>query len=535
MKNKKEFSFENPNSNLCVDIRRVKLISHSEWERLNKQFGSESIGEAKIEEKKLEMEKIKAQSKEMVKNWTNTFLGARQKKKAKLAIDHEEEKFQAEQRKKAIEKAKLQLYYETDRVRNLHCGLNLTETLKERDMQLEFKQLKNNLEANKEKAYVQNMKKSIEEDIKKRQEEAEKRREKNLQVAQELKAQIKEHEEEKERQRVQMKAEGDELRRIAITDHLEREKLEQIYRDQMHRLTKEFSDQIDGHKQMKEIERLRDEELEEQCRLFAAARIKMTKMRMMKEREIFKQKEAELQKIQNYLTEKLRSAKDNEEARLNRATAEKEEIYQQNERDKLEKQTKIIQEISKHRSDEMERRRKELEKEKETEYNEVRERIAANLALAEYENSCKAKRLAENKCLSKQLLQESIYKRENAEEEYRKEIEMVGNQNKLIQLEENIFQDYANRIINHCKANGRNVYPLEKAAHTGLMTGLSTGLPGKPSLVDINQVNDIQNCSVTTNSTDQCFSEDINKNNEKNDVLNVKMTNSTYERLGFIW
>ncbi|VDQ02201.1 unnamed protein product [Trichobilharzia regenti] len=157
-----------------MDIRRVKLIRQPEWERLKSHLDMDSIEAAKIEEKKVQIEKIKAQSKEMVKNWTNTFLGARQKKledranriaeeeKAKLVIDREEEKFQAEQRKKAIEKAKLQLYYETDRVRNLHSGLNLTETLKERDMQLEFKHLKSKLDANKEKVYVENMKKSIE-------------------------------------------------------------------------------------------------------------------------------------------------------------------------------------------------------------------------------------------------------------------------------------------------------------------------------------------------------------------------------------
>ncbi|CAH8848499.1 unnamed protein product [Trichobilharzia szidati] len=514
MKNNKEFSFENPCNNVCMDIRRVKLISQPEWERLKSHLDMDSIEAAKIEEKKAQIEKIKAQSKEMVKNWTNTFLGARQKKledranriaeeeKAKLAIDREEEKFQAEQRKKAIEKAKLQLYYETDRVRNLHSGLNLTETLKERDMQLEFKHLKSKLDAKKEKVYVENMKKSIEAAIKKEQEEAEKKREKNIQIAQELKAQINEHEEEKERQRAQLLAEGEELRRIAIADHLERQKLEQIYRDQMRKLTSEFHDQINGHKQMKEIEKLQDEEIEEKCRLFAAAKIKMTKMRIMKEREIFKQKEAELQKIQEYLSEKLKSAHDNEEARLNRATAEKEEKYQLDEKEKLEKQAKIIREINEHRLQEIDRHRKELEKEKEAEYNEVRERIAAELAVAEYENACKAKRLEEIKGLSRQLLQESIDKRENVKEERKKEIEMAGNENKLIQIEENIFQDYANRVINHCRANGRNVYPLEKAARTGAMTGLGTGLPGKPSLVkvDVNQLNNTQTDDDLTNT-----------------------------------
>ncbi|VDP63094.1 unnamed protein product [Schistosoma curassoni] len=61
-------------------------------------------------------------------------LGSREKKledrsnrladeeKGRMAIDRKEEKFQVEQRKKAVDKAKQQLYYETDRVRSLHVN-----------------------------------------------------------------------------------------------------------------------------------------------------------------------------------------------------------------------------------------------------------------------------------------------------------------------------------------------------------------------------------------------------------------------------
>ncbi|KAH8877655.1 Coiled-coil domain-containing protein [Schistosoma japonicum] len=510
MKNKKEFSFENPNNNRSMDIRRVKLISQSEWERLQKQLDNNLSETAKVEEKKLELEKIKAQSKEMIKNWTNTLLGGRQKKleeranrlaeeeKAKLAIDREEAKYQAEQRKKAIDKAKLQLYYETDRVRLLHSGLILTETLKERDMQLEFKHLKNKLEEKKEKIYVEKMRKSIESAIKKEQEEAEKRHEKNMLMAQELTAQIKEHDEQKKRQKELILAEGEELRKIATTDLLEREKLEQIYREQMNKLAKEFLDQINGQKQMRDIERLRDEEIEEQCRLFAAAKIKMTKMRILKEREIFKLE---------YLSEQLKNAQNTEESRLNKAINEREEKYQQETKEKQEKQMKIMHEINEYRMNELERRRKLLEEKKEMELNEIRERIANELAL--------------------------IKKQENIKEERRKEIEMVENQNKLYQLEENIFQDYANRIINHCKANDRNVYPLEKAAHTKSIIGLGTGLPGKPSLVTINHnnqsMNNQYNNDHSISNNDQYFNKELN-NNE-----NLTNKNTTNERLGFVW
>ena len=42
---------------------------------------------------------------------------------ARIRTDQEEAKFQAEERKKAIERAKTLLYYQTDRVRQLNVSL----------------------------------------------------------------------------------------------------------------------------------------------------------------------------------------------------------------------------------------------------------------------------------------------------------------------------------------------------------------------------------------------------------------------------
>lgn len=44
----------------------------------------------------------------------------------KQAIDLEEAKYQAQKRKEAIEKAKTQQYYQTDRVKNFHVSQSLS-------------------------------------------------------------------------------------------------------------------------------------------------------------------------------------------------------------------------------------------------------------------------------------------------------------------------------------------------------------------------------------------------------------------------
>ena len=64
----------------------------------------------------------------------------------RTAIDLEEAKYQAEKRKEALDKARTQQYYQTDRVKYFHSALILTELMNEREAQLELKKMieKNN-------------------------------------------------------------------------------------------------------------------------------------------------------------------------------------------------------------------------------------------------------------------------------------------------------------------------------------------------------------------------------------------------------
>ncbi|KAA3670249.1 uncharacterized protein DEA37_0014033, partial [Paragonimus westermani] len=197
--------------------------------------------------------------------------GARQKKlderakrlaneeATKVAIDMEEAKFQAEQRKTAIEEAKLKLYYQTDRVKTFHSALTLTEVLKERDAQLELKELCKKLGESKDKAYVEHWKKELEEATLKEQEKLKKQREKNLEMAEHLKEQMKLRQEAQKLEENLRIAEGQLLRQTATEDQLELERLSQIDREHASRLMKDYMSQMEGNKQIKKIERLKEE------------------------------------------------------------------------------------------------------------------------------------------------------------------------------------------------------------------------------------------------------------------------------------
>ncbi|CAH8487027.1 unnamed protein product [Dicrocoelium dendriticum] len=413
-------TLENKGQHPCDYLRSVKVISQQEWQRLNDQLNREAIEQKKLEDQHLANEKLKQQSQEMVKNWTNTFLGARQKKlderakrladeeKAKVAIDIEEAKFQAEQRKAAIEEAKLKLYYQTDRVKRFHSALTLAETLKERDVQLEFKELCKARNAEKERVYVEQIKKEMEAAALKEQQDAADRKAKNFAVASEVVRQIKEREENQKKEHEEMLLEGEQLKRLLIQDQQERERLMQTDKQQAAELRKFYLEQIEDNEQIRTIERLKEEEEDEKRRIFAAAKKKMMTLRMLKERELFEAREAEMERIRNSLSEQMKQKKDDEEERIARVIAQREEAERLKESEKAKATAKIIAEIEAQRLETIQRHRREQEEAKLAELEEVRARNAANRMVAEREAACAAQRNERIREMSRDHLENAV-------------------------------------------------------------------------------------------------------------------------------
>lgn len=96
---------------------------------------------------------------------------------------------------------------------------------------------------------------------------------------------------------------------------------------------------------------------------------------------------------------------------------------------------------------------------------------------------------------------------------------------KLIEKEEEQFQEYARKVIDHCREGGRNVYPLEKAAKEGAGGGLGPTFPGKGGVRPSYMVCDnsgVQMPHYQRDSTNDTKEQIYGKNPSKN-------------RLGFVW
>ena len=86
---------------------------------------------------------------------------------------------------------------------------------------------------------------------------------------------------------------------------LEKKRLEQIGRQEQRTMMAENLRQIEDVKRMQAIQALQDQEEDEKCRIFAAAKKKMMRLRAEKERELHEAKQRSLNNIKEKLSAQL--------------------------------------------------------------------------------------------------------------------------------------------------------------------------------------------------------------------------------------
>lgn len=520
-----------------TDLRQVTVLTQSDWERIQQELNRKQIQDEMVRKIREDREEQKRKSKEIVKNWGNTIAGTRSRKlearrireekeeQERKDIDLEEAKYQAAQRKEAIEKAKTQQYYQTDRVKNFHSALTLTEVLKEREAQIELKHLKEQAMKDQDKEYLKIDREMYDRSIQADQEKARTRQTAAHKTANFQISQVHEHLNTANQLKEEDKKEGEELKKLAVQFHIEKERLETIRRDERHTLMKENVQQIQDVEKMKILQERQDDEEDEECRVFAAAKKKMMKLRAEKEQDIHNTKQAQLERIRNKLAAQMKQKISDEDGRIRKAIEEKETKRLDEERSKEEKLLRDIKAQAEHRNQQLkekETRRKQA-KHDELEMLEMRRQADEVFRQNEMEKSIRRKQEADG---VKDFLIDQYNERVNKEEESKKAQLALDKANvELIEREEQQFQEYANKVISHCKQGGRNVYPLERAAKEGAGGGLGPQFPGKGGIRPSYMVSDnsgVQMPHFQRSSTNETKQQIHGKNPSKN-------------RLGFVW
>lgn len=520
-----------------TDLRQVKVLGKEDWNRIQYQLNKRAIESDKAERVQAERERLHELSKQKVKHWTNTIAGQRQRKlearklreekeeEERKLVDVEEAKYEADKRKAAIDRAKTQQYYETDRVKGFHGALLLTEVLKERDAQVELKRLRATTGADKDKAWVELAEREHQEAILKDQNEARQRMAKVNSTAAYQRAQIQKHLAEREREAGEADVEKQELRELADKYQEEKGRLEHLKAAEARQLMADNLLQIADVRQMKEIQKMQDEEENEECRIFAAAKRKMMGLRAAKEKQLHNEKQETLEKIREKLHAQQRQAVDDEDGRIQRAVAEGEARRVEEEAARQAKTRAAHDAIAEHRYDQMMDKERKAAEERRKQLEMLMVCREADALFAKNEEEKRRRRYDESKSLQYHHEQQLGERQDRARRDREYQLEQDAGHLGLVDLEERQFQEYARRVIDHCHRGGRNTYPLRRAAREGAGGGLGPVFPGKggvrPSYMAADQ-SGVQMPNYQRATTDET-------------KLVISGEGQTNKRMGFVW
>ncbi|XP_065666988.1 cilia- and flagella- associated protein 210 isoform X3 [Hydra vulgaris] len=473
---------------------KVAIIQQNEWQRIRDNALNLNTDNEVFARQQKEREELYAKSKELAKNWNHTIQGQRFKKLEekkfrdeqdeikKQQIDIEEEQLKSQQRKEAIALAKQQQYFQTDRVKKFHGALQLTEVLKERDAQCKFKLQKQEWEKKRNEHLLEMEKKSIEEAAKNEEKKLAIKLKKELNVADFLLLQMKDKHEnlkqEKEvglQERNTLKQQFDEFESANKSKEL----------SQFHSKTQlidEYKNEIILKKMQQEKERLRNEVEDSKIENYVKAKKKLSNVRRQKEKELFDANEQRKEKIQTKLKEILKNRVDNEDIRLLSAVNERERQRLEKEENERIKSKEIVQSINLHREHVLAEADKVAKETKLIDKFDLQKRVEEDISFhkkIELDKLNRRSQLFNIQCYQKCQMNT---KASNNERDIENNLNLDKQYVESFIKEEELFQDYAQKVIEGAKNAGRNPINLIKAANEGSGGGRGPKFDSKSGL-----------------------------------------------------
>ncbi|XP_002739203.1 cilia- and flagella- associated protein 210-like [Saccoglossus kowalevskii] len=519
-----------------TDLRQVTVLSKTDWQRIQDQLSKSSREEQRMRAQREQELALHERSKEVVKNWSNTIAGQRLKKlearkireekeeEEKVQLDIEEAKFQSEKRKIAIDKAKTQQYYQTDRVKGFHGALLLTEVLKEREAQIEFRKARERASAGKDRDIYMRYQREVEMGILEDQAKARTAMEERRKCKEFQLHQINDHLKKEDLAKLTDVREGEEIKRNTERYEAEKRRIEEIKRKEREDIMKAHLQTVKDRDLIRAAERQKEEEEEEEIRIFAAAKRKMGKLRKTKEKELWLKKQDHTNKMVELLHGQLKQKVDNEDERIIKAVGERERIEEMEDKAKEEKLHKTLQSIAEHRTTQMKLAEKQERENKRKETENLLLRVEADRIFQSQQEEKMRAAKAEAQALQgfhNKQIDENIG---GIRKEQQDQLEHDQRNLELLKLEEDQFQEYAAKVITHCHKNGRNVYPLVKAAREGHGGGMGPVFEGKGGIRPSYLVQDATGVELPTYQKDSTT-----------DVKSGQNSGDSRKRLGFVW
>ncbi|XP_035507205.2 protein CFAP210 [Scophthalmus maximus] len=476
------------------DLRQVTVLTKAQWLRVQDELNQVDEEKERLREVANQRLALSLKSKEVVKLWSNTITGQRQKKleakkireeleeEKRKQIDVEEAQFKEQQRKEAIEKAKTQLYYQTDRVKGLHSALMLTEVLKEREAQIELKKRINSASKDVDQEFRNMVKTREDEALRREQEKALEKKLERLAAAEDVKKQIKENELTKEQQKTENKKVEEEILRLGELYQWEQRKEGKRRAEQRRNLMQAHLEHVTNRDLIRAAEAQKQEAEEEQRKLFLSAKQKMRKLKKDKETELFREAQKHRERIMNKLTIEHQEQTVSEEQRIAQAVAEQDARWERQQREEEEKRAAMLKTITAHRQL-MRQEKEQMDKEVQQRDRDVHQAKKEADRIFTEKQQLKAQRTREDLTKIRDFnvtLMEARFTRD--QQLIRGDHEFEAKNRDLVVEEEIQFQQYSQHVIGAAAQTQRNVIPLCKAAREGIGGGFGPVFSGvRPS------------------------------------------------------
>jgi len=462
-----------------MNVRKVTVLPRDQWIQINNRLAEKSPDEMHSEERIKERERLREKSKSVVKHWSNTIEGQRQRKlKAReeraeaeelelQRIDREEAKFQQAKRREAIDRAKTLQYYQTDRVKNFHRAMVLSEVLKERDAQLAMKaELAKFNEMRDTKLNSQNgaslkLQRETEEVLQERH------RAQTLKVADYQRIQREQKAKEVEDEVMDEIEQGKDLKQADADYAAWLSAKNQRERAQKKQLNQDILGQIAGKKRAKELDLLLTKAEDDEINQFREANTKLAQARKAREFEMFMEKQKIRDQMLFQLNEQEDRADELENQAIAKAIAEQDAKDARRQANKKAAAEQDLADTMDHLNAEKKRLQGIRDFTKQVNEEDLKRRIQID---NDYLASEKEKHANRRKtAIDYQNFYRGQINQRATKERLAIDTELVcqAREDEARSREETEFQKYAQDVIKRAKDRNANIYPLCKAAQPG--------------------------------------------------------------------
>lgn len=450
-------------------------LSQSAWHGITRHLDRKKRIQEALDKEEAHKRALKEGSQAMTKQWPDSIENQRLRKEnereqrnkkdtdAKIKNFYKMRAEQEEIRKKYVEKVKKDLFLSSGYPKQLTSALLMSETLYEREKQIEFDNMLKKHEEEVAKEMADKVREEAERDKREDEEKRQKVFQEKIKIRDILKEQVLKRElEGKEALRV--KAEKEEIDRI----NAEKEEafLKQCEFDMKLRKRREMAEEkrkeLAEEKLKRETTLKEEKEMEEACEIYAEVKnriecMKKTKLREMHEADL-KRREEIARKVAHIKESK--DKEENERIAAVQAQKEKEEIAKM-----LLKKQKLAyekQQRTEDRREYLERKQREKETEDELKKWEMLNRCKTDDVIKEHNKEHMRKNWEKIMAYRRDLLEQMAEEKEESDKEKQINELWVQEMLKPGKMQDQMFFEYANEVLELAKKKQRPTYPIER-------------------------------------------------------------------------